>query len=158
MDYALNADEIFEMAEQIERNGATFYRSASERIERASSKKLLHNLAAMEVEHERIFASLRAQLTDKEKKTNVFDPEEETILYLQALADAQVFQKKEIDVTSEEKILEGAIGAEKDSIVFYLGMKNMIPEDLGKTRIEGIIREEMAHLRLLNAELVALKR
>lgn len=158
MGYDFNADEIFEMAEQIERNGATFYRSASERIERDSSKKLLHNLAAMEAEHEKTFASLRAELTDREKTVNIFDPEEETILYLQSLADTQVFLKKDSDVTSEEKILEGAIGIEKDSIVFYLGMKDIVPENLGKTRIDRIIREEMTHLRLLNAELVALKR
>lgn len=158
MGYDLNADEIFEMAEQIERNGAGFYRSASERIERDSSKKLLHNLAAMEAEHEKTFASIRAELTDREKTANIFDPEEETILYLQSLADAQVFRKKEIDLSSEDKILEGAIGVEKDSIVFYLGMKDMVPENLGKNRIDGIIREEMTHLRLLNAQLVAAKR
>ena len=32
MSYNFNADEIFEIAEQIERNGANFYRTAAENI------------------------------------------------------------------------------------------------------------------------------
>ena len=32
MSYDFNADEIFEIAEQIERNGAKFYRNAAESI------------------------------------------------------------------------------------------------------------------------------
>jgi rubrerythrin len=57
-----------------------------------------------------------------------------------------------------EKILKAAIEAEKDSIVFYLGMKNAVPEDLGRTRLDDIIKEEMNHVRLLSRELVKLNR
>jgi rubrerythrin len=49
-----------------------------------------------------------------------------------------------------------AMDMEKDSIVFYLGMKEMVPERLGKDRIDGIIKEEMGHLALLGKELAAL--
>ena len=52
------------------------------------------------------------------------------------------------------EILKSAIEAEKDSIVFYLGMKEAVPENLGKGRIETIIKEEMGHIRLLSKELV----
>ena len=73
----------------------------------------------------------------------VFDPDGEAALYLRALADTRVFFEKEIDVTSLKKILKSAIEAEKDSIVFYLGMKEAVPEKLGKGRLDDIIREEM---------------
>jgi rubrerythrin len=53
------------------------------------------------------------------------------------------------------EILKSAIEAEKDSIVFYLGMKEEVPENLGKNRIEAIIKEEMGHIRLLSKQLVA---
>jgi len=52
MGYDFNADEIFEMAEQIERNGASFYRKSAESIDDPAEKKLLLDLAAMEDEHE----------------------------------------------------------------------------------------------------------
>jgi len=158
MTYDFNADEIFEMAEQIERNGASFYRRSAESITEPSEKKLLLDLAAMEDEHEKIFADLRAGLSEKEKFTTLFDPEGETALYLRALADTRVFFKKKIDMSSMEEILKEAILAEKDSIVFYLGMKEMVPVHLGKTKIDAIIKEEMAHIKLLSSKIVALKK
>ena len=44
MSMPFNADEVFEMAEQIERNGGKFYRAAAKKFPEVS--KLLLNLAA----------------------------------------------------------------------------------------------------------------
>ena len=115
-------------------------------------------LAGMEDEHEKTFALLRADLSQKEKTATVFDPEGESALYLRALADSEVFFKKEIDVSSMEEILKAAITAEKDSIVFYLGMMQFVPEELGKDKLGMIIKEEMGHIRILSNELVSLNR
>ena len=48
MSVYFSADEIFEMAEQIERNGVIFYRAAAEKTGDSVNKKLLDGLAAME--------------------------------------------------------------------------------------------------------------
>ncbi|MGD2036914.1 MAG: ferritin family protein [Desulfobacterales bacterium] len=155
MSYDFNADEVFEMAEQMERNGAKFYRDAAENTADPANKEMLMGLAEMEEAHEKLFESMRAELTAAEKVSTVFDPTSEASLYLRALADTRVFFEKEIDVTSMVEILKSAIEAEKDSIVFYLGMKEAVPENLGRDRIEAIIKEEMGHIRLLSKELVA---
>jgi rubrerythrin len=102
-----------------------------------------------------MFESMRADLTAAEKASTVFDPAGEASLYLRALVESRVFFKKEINVTSMVEILKSAIEAEKDSIVFYLGMKEAVPENLGSDRIETIIKEEMGHIRVLSKELVA---
>jgi len=57
-----------------------------------------------------------------------------------------------------KEILKAAILAEKDSIVFYLGMKEMVPEDFGKAKIDIITKEEMSHIKLLSTRLAALKK
>jgi rubrerythrin len=158
MVYDFTANDVFEMAEQLERNGAKFYRTAAENISDPRSKKLLIELAAMEDEHEKTFASLRADLTEAEKTTTVFDPEDESVLYLRALADTRVFFKKKIDISSMKEILKAAIVAEKDSIVFYLGLKDFVPDQLGKNRLDKIIKEEMGHIRILSKELVSLNK
>ena len=101
---------------------------------------------------------MRAELSDREKASTVFDPEGEAALYLRALADTRVFFEKEIDVTSLKGILKSAIEAEKDSIIFYLGMKEAVPEDLGKGRLDNIIKEEMGHIKLLSKKLVEHKK
>lgn len=57
-----------------------------------------------------------------------------------------------------EAILKDAITTEKDSIVFYLGMREAVPEHLGRSRLDAVIQEEMGHLRLLSKELVSQKK
>jgi rubrerythrin len=158
MAYDFNADEILKMAEQIERNGYQFYSTAADNASETRAKEFLLKLADMEREHEAYFASLRKQLSDQEKEATTFDPEGEMELYLRALADTRIFFEKEIDITSMEEILKAAIMAEKDSIVFYLGMKNAVPKRLGTDKVEEIIEEEMRHITMLSEELLALKR
>lgn len=154
MSYDFNADDVFEMAEQMERNGAKFYRDAAEGNVDPANKEFLLGLAEMEVAHEKTFKAIRAELSAKEQVKTVFDPEGEAALYLRALADTRVFFEKDIDTSSMRGILKSAIEAEKDSIVFYLGMKEAVPAELGKGRLDSIIKEEMGHIKLLSKELV----
>lgn len=155
MSYDFTARDIFEIAKQIERNGAKFYKTAAQSVSDASEKELLLNLSIMEEEHEKTFADLELELSDTESAGTTFDPEDENALYLKALADTRVFFENEIDTSSMKEILKAAITAEKDSIVFYLGMKNLVPEKMGTLRIDQIIKEEMGHIRLLSKELMA---
>jgi rubrerythrin len=158
MMYDFNADDVFEMAEQMERNGVDFYSTAAKSVSDDDAKSLLLEFAEMEKNHEKIFADMRKGLGSGEKQKTVFDPEGEAVQYLRALADTRVFFDKKIDVSSLENILKDAITAEKDSIVFYLGMKEAVPENMGKQRLEGIIKEEMGHIRMLSGKLAKLKK
>jgi rubrerythrin len=56
-----------------------------------------------------------------------------------------------------EDILKLAINAEKDSIVFYLGLKDFVPARAGKDKVEEIIKEEMSHIAVLNRRFPASK-
>jgi rubrerythrin len=157
MFHKFNAKEIFEMAEQIEKNGYEFYRNTADSVKDPKIKTFLLSLAEMEVAHEKVFINMKEQLTNAEKEDVVYDPYEETATYLQALADTRVFYEKEIDTTSAEEVLKAAITAEKESIVFYLGMKDLVPEEQGKKRLDDIIREEMGHIQVISAELMKMK-
>jgi rubrerythrin len=97
MTFDFNADEIFEMAEQIEINGAKFYRKMADNISDVPIRQLFLDFAAMEDDHKKVFADLRATLSDQERESGVFDPEGESAQYLQALADIRVFDKKAED-------------------------------------------------------------
>ena len=55
-----------------------------------------------------------------------------------------------------EDILKMAIGKEKDSVIFYLGMKEIVSPSLGRDRIDAIIMEEMNHIGVLSARLASL--
>ena len=157
-----NADEIFRIAEQIEKNGASFYREAARLDFDEGTKRRLLELAEMEDAHERTFAAMRQGLSAHETTSAVFDPDGEVANYLEAMADGYVFEKSVspeelLAGKSIEEVLKVAIGLEKDSIVFYLGIKDSVPERSGKDKIGDIIKEEMSHVTLLSNELKALK-
>ena len=161
MPMSFNADEIFEMAEQIERNGAKFYRTAAEKF--APVRELLLEFAAMEDDHEKTFAAMRAELSQPEQAPVVFDPDSEAQMYLRVMADSHVFDVKAdpveqlADKGTPEDVLQMAIGLEKDSIVFYTGLKECVSRKAGKDKVEAIIKEELGHIATLNEKLEALK-
>ena len=163
MSITFNADEALAMAEQIERNGAKFYARAAEIAGGGSIGKLLADLVEWEQGHEELFASMRAELTDEEKKATAHDPDGEAELYLQAMADAHVFKAgPETDrdpaagLTGEEsagEIINAAIGKEQESILFYAGLAKLIPARLGNKKVQKIIDEEIGHVAYLKREL-----
>ena len=154
-----NADEIFEMAIRIEENGAAFYRKAAELNADQETRKFLSNLAAMEEVHQKVFAEMRKTLKDIEKGGKVFDPNDELSLYLASLADTIGGEGNPAAADaltggeSLDQILNTAIGLEKDSILFYLGLKDMVPEKHGRDRIDDIIKEERRHVAQLRGVL-----
>ena len=156
MAFDFNIDEILAIAEEIERNGAAFYRTAAEGAPDQATRDTLNELARMEDQHEKTFAALRAELSAADKKPGAFDPDDETAKYLKALADRRVFHEKSVDLSSMEEILKEAIVTEEDSIAFYVGMRDLVPGSLGKDKISAIIKEEMGHLVLLTDKLEAL--
>ncbi len=158
MSFVFNADEIFEMALQIERNGEKFYRESAKRIKDSDARDLLTKLADMEIEHQKVFQGMRTALTPADQKAMTSDPNNEAGLYLASLANTKVFFEKDIDTSQLQGIFKSALAAEKDSIAFYLGMKDLVPTGSGRDKIEEIIREEMRHVRLLGEKLAALKR
>jgi rubrerythrin len=162
MGVQFSTDEIFEMAEQLERNGAKFYRKAADGIDDKEESNILLDLAFMEDEHEKTFADMRKDLSGAEAEATAFDPQGEAALYLQAFADGHVFDpdadpsEKLTGEETIEGILRMAIGLEKDSIVFYLGIRDAVKAQRGKNKIDELIKEEMSHVSGLSKQLSSL--
>jgi rubrerythrin len=161
MAMPFNADEVFEMAQQIERNGAKFYRAAAKKF--SAIAPVLLDLAKMEDEHIKIFATMHAELSGGALETPVYDPDNEVQMYLRVMADGHVFDLKTdpaqqvADKKTPEDVLKMAMKAERDSIAFYVGLKESVRQKEGKDKVEAIIKEEMSHMSVLNEKLQALK-
>ena len=156
MDYNFTADEIFEVAVRIEANGASFYRKAAASQSEESNRDFLEQLASMEDHHQLTFEKMRSDLKPNEKQATVFDPNQETAQYLAAMADAHGGEgsPRAADALtgdeSIEEIIDIAIGLEKESILFYLGLRDFVPPEYGQDKLDRIIREEQRHIVQLN--------
>jgi len=109
----------------------------------------------MERNHEQIFAEMRASQPDERAS---FDPDGEASRYLGAIVDGNVFDYRaqpaaDLAGKSLVDIYRKAIDLEKDSIIFYLGIRELVPRELGNAQMDDIIREEMGHIVLLSDDL-----
>ena len=67
MSEAFNADEVLRMAEEIEKNGGTFYREAATKTSNRRSRTMFLNMASMEDGHLRIFEPMRRILSAEKR-------------------------------------------------------------------------------------------
>jgi rubrerythrin len=162
MGVTFNANEVFEMAEEIERNGAKFYREAAAKTTDKDLKTMFLQMADMEDGHLKTFQQMRKELAAQEKEATAFDPYDEAALYLQTMAGAkgtEGMKAPDVKLTGNEsatELLEIAIGAEKNSVLFYVGLKDMVSAQAGRDKVEAIIREEVRHVADLKRKLVAM--
>lgn len=163
MSITFNADEIFEMAEEIERHASVFYREAAEKATESSVKSMLLSLADMEEGHQKTFAQMRRELSTDEKETTTYDPDNQVAQYLRTMADFHGTEGKAgptEKLTGREsmaEILKIALQAEKNSIAFYVGIKDLVSSKSAKQRVQAIIIEEMAHVSTLGGRLQSIR-
>ena len=163
MGITFNANEVFEMAEQIERNGVKFYRKAADNASDKETKQMLLDMADMEAGHLTIFEHMRRHLVSREKEGTIFDPDNEASLYLQTMAAGHGYEGKKspteelTGAESIEEILKIALNAEKDSVIFYFGLRSFVPPRAGRDKVEEIVKEEIEHITTLNKMLTSLE-
>ena len=163
MAKVFNADEVFAIGIQIEKNGKEFYSSAAKKTEDLRMKAFFSELAQWEEKHISLFESLKNSLPETIKQKDVFDPDNMIHLYLKAFADSKVFTKEQDMALEVEKaetpidILNRALEFEKESVVFYSSIKEIVGDDLGKGEIDKLVHEELNHVGQITKEINALK-
>jgi rubrerythrin len=140
--------EIVELGIQIEKNGKDFYSTLVEQSKNKKSQDIFKYLATEEGKHINAFQNML-------EKVHKYEPPEsypgEYFSYRNALASEYVFTQKDKgkEIAKNTKNDREAIGLgikfEKDSIVFYEGMKNVVP-DHQRGVIDALIVQEKAHL------------
>ena len=156
MSITYNAEEIYDMGIQIERNGQTFYQAAAESAAEKDVKELLTDLAHWEKAHIDLFKELKKQIPSDVQTDPGLDLDQQQLLYLKAAADTHVFTKNADPVALAKTckgpidVLEIALNFEKDSVVLYTAMKDLVPESLGKETIDKLIQEEISHISMIH--------
>jgi len=156
MRLTLNADEVLEMAIRIETNGRAFYLKAAQLQSDAQIAGFFKKLAAMEQEHIETFEQFRRELSSKEKEGQAYDPDGLASMYLATMADTHDGEgdpRTARDLTgheSVEEILSIALNLEKQSILFYVGLKDFVAGKSGKDKVDAVIDQEKLHITQLS--------
>jgi rubrerythrin len=164
MAISYNADEIYEIGVMIEKNGKRFYEAAADTSQQALVKDFFSRLAAWESEHIKLFSTLKDGLSGKAQVELTYDPANELSLYLQAAADTHIF-RADADIAglvsrckTTIDALSMALTFEKDSVVLYSTMLNLVPQHLGKNDVEKILQEELKHVAIITDEMKKLNK
>ena len=170
--------ELIDIAVGIERSGAAFYDYLAESTKKAKPEIMSSHLAGKEAKgrtthsasKEAKIRTMYSELAAREREhiqtfQNLLGPggeypnpdayAEEYALYLNSLVDSAVFKNERSaseaaqKVASELEAVEIGIRAEKDSILFYSAIQDLIRR-ADANLIGGIIKEEKSHLAQLS--------
>lgn len=153
---AFSVDEVFEMAQALERAGEDFYRRAASVATEAPVRCALLQLAEMEHTHLQTFARLRERLPEELRTRPPRTPGEadEHARYVRALVRTHAFGPEAgTRLASPLDVLQRAVELEKDAIVFLLDLQELVPLQQGREEVERILDEERQHVRTLNAHI-----
>ena len=142
-----SADEIFDLAIRIERNGEKFYRDLISRLESTELKEALGWLAEEEMRHAQFFANLKQE--NKNRERTILGEDGVDNMLLQDLLGDRVFSLDDLDLSSLSdlrSLLQQAIEFEKDTILFFEMIKPFVEEDAALEQLEAIIKEEHRHI------------
>jgi len=147
-----SGSELVNIAIGIEKSGLAFYQSLVKKEKDVMARGAYKYLAEMEEKHIKTFQSMLGAVGEY-KPPEMYT--EEYDLYLKALVDSAVFTDDKVaremaeKAASSAEAIQIALGAEKDSILYYSEMRNLVRER-DREVVNRIIEEEKSHLRQLS--------
>ena len=143
--------EIVEIGIQIEKNGRDFYYTAAQQSKSQKAKGIFEYLSGEEEKHIAVFQKILDSVSKNEPPESYPG---EYFAYMNSLASENVFTKKNKGselarkTSNDKQAIEIGIKSERDSIVFYEGMKKSVPEFDLKI-VDELIAQEQDHLKKL---------
>jgi len=144
--------ELIDIAIGIERRGAAFYDTLVDSTKDEKAKDIYRTLAGQERQHMEIFRNMLGSVGDYSTPETY---SEEYDAYLKALVDSTIFPDDQVvqemakKVGSDAEAVQIAIGAEKESILFYKEIRDVVRRTDSEV-VNKIIEEERSHLRRLS--------
>lgn len=147
-----SSSEIIDIAKQVEHAGEAFYAEALKHLKSKKVRELFTHLHSEELRHAQLFEKI---LSEIDGDTGPWRQDEEYLAYMRGLVRNQVFPNPE-DARQQAAALEDeraaimrAISFEKDSILFFHELRNVLAEE-NRGVIDSLVDEERKHLQALN--------
>lgn len=148
-----SASEIVKMAIEIEKNGRDFYGALMQKARDIRLQNIFSLLAQEEEKHIRAFQGILKEAEEKQERGIESD---DYYAYMKSLSERYVFTKENTGkgvaatIKNEGDAIEKAINFERESIIFYDGVKKVVPES-GRKIVDALIEQEKEHLSRLSS-------
>jgi rubrerythrin len=148
----LQAADAVELAMGIEDSGEAFYRAVAKKTDTLAVRVLFEDLADQEVRHRAAFKKMGKELGDDLMMGQ--EEWEQYQEYLQATVQSALFEGPEKalaaaeSVTDEKEALRMAMSFEKETILFFYSVRDVVTGGK-KEIIDRIIAQEKSHVRRL---------
>ena len=148
---AFTAADALSMALEIEKNGETYYEAVAAKDTSDDIQALFEDLANQERIHYKVFRDMLEDVSSAKKPTD--DAMQDYGLYVEAALGNALFGEDRAlsmaeEATSTEEALRAALGFEKDTLLFFYDLREMVAEK-DREAITQIITEEKRHVRRL---------
>jgi rubrerythrin len=144
--------EIIKFAIEKEKESEALYKKLATITNLKDIKKFFETLALEEKKHEKFYTQL-LKTVPKEQSAGVKEDDEYAAYMKELIKSSKSVFLINFDATDIKTCLDYAINRERDSIIFYVGLKNYLPKSESE-KINTIIAEESRHA----AKLINLKK
>lgn len=149
MELSFSADDVFEIAINMEARGERFYQVAASKAENEQVRQLFQSLSRDEVKHRARFEAKREQR--RIRLSGDGSPESERWLndFLQSWSDGKAFDGEDPEEFASTQdvltVLKKALELEREVVAFYVHLKEYMPTDEEAAWVDKIMKEEGQH-------------
>ena len=137
--------EVVKFAIEKEKESIALYKKLAENVNSKAEKAMFHLLMQEEKNHEDFYTKL-LNTVPKEQSAGVEENAEYEAYMQEMIAASRSVSTLSLDKLIDIKVaLDYAAAREKDSILFYVGLKNHLPAP-DQSKIDTIIKEEAKHM------------
>ena len=150
------AAQAIEMALEIEKNGEMFYKEVAAKSTDPDVKALFEDLAIQEQGHYGVFQRMLGRIDPDARPATAYPSAyyDEYQAYVHVAMEDALFAGPDkalalaAKAEDRETALRAALGFEKDTMLFFYDLRDMVGE-AEREAVSGVIREEQKHLRRL---------
>lgn len=160
VDTQFNVFEVLRIAEEIEHKGARFYLNAASQFSDPRRRNICYHLASWRAGHERAWARLRSEYSEKTGDFGTFDPDNYIRSNPHVMAGLPWFGAPD-QLTGHEtgvQIVRDAVRRSESVLIFYHGLKEFARDPAARDTIDTITIEEDRHVQQLAGSLAQIPR
>ena len=146
---AIDVRELIRLAKKDEDVGAEFYQKLAEKVESEDLKEKFLEIREQEIGHSERFQEMLDQLSDyvpQEDFPGEYEQYFQSFLSKREYLDSDDAVEAASRIKSDMEAVKFALGQEKNTLLFFLEMKELVPSSQHREMVHEVIDEERDHI------------